>query len=387
MKKDTFRKAGHFLHLWLGLLSGLVVTIVAVTGCIYAFEPEFRSLLQSYQNVEIQHAPFLSPTALKEKAMPYVYATPADSANVIYGVTYETADKAVKLAYNDTEQGYTVMFLNPYTGAYIHQLALKSDFFRIILAGHRNLWLPYPIGHQIVGWSIFVFLLVILSGIVIWIPKKWNRKSLRNLFTFKWKGSVFKKSYDLHRVLGGYAVVFSLVFAITGLTWSFPWFGSAYYRLLSGGKALDEWAPALSDTTATATCQSPADQLWQQALADYPIGKQGSFMFDFPQQATDAYRICYNPDTKTYYKRQFRFFDRNTLKELKGGGIYGLNADEASTADTIYRMTYDLHVGTVGGPLGRRLMFCASLIIATLPATGVVMWWKKKRKTSKKSFS
>lgn len=379
MKKDTFRKVMHFIHLWLGLISGLIVTIVAITGCIYAFEPEFRSLLQSYQNVEIQHAPFLSPSALKEKAMPYVYATPSDSANVVYGVTYETADKAAKLAYNDAEAGYTIMLLNPYTGAYIHQEALKSDFFRIILAGHRSLWLPYSIGHQIVGWGIFAFLLVIVSGIVVWIPKRWSKRSLKNLFTFTWKGSVFKKSYDLHRVLGGYAILFALVFAITGLTWSFPWFGNAYYRLLSGGKALDKWAPALSDTTATATVKNPVDQLWQQALNDYPIGKQGSFMFDFPQQSTDAYRICYNPDLGTYYKRHFRFFDQNTLKELKGGGLYGINPKEASTADTIYRMTYDLHVGAVGGFLGRLLMFCFSFIIATLPITGVVMWWKRKK--------
>ena len=33
------------LHLWLGLMSGLVVCTVALTGCLYCFEEEIRNEL------------------------------------------------------------------------------------------------------------------------------------------------------------------------------------------------------------------------------------------------------------------------------------------------------------------------------------------------------
>ena len=38
MKK--LKKAAALIHLWLGLISGIIITIVAITGCIYVFEEE-----------------------------------------------------------------------------------------------------------------------------------------------------------------------------------------------------------------------------------------------------------------------------------------------------------------------------------------------------------
>ena len=48
----TFKKIIGTLHLWLGLFSGLVVFVVAVTGCIYVFQKEIQDLTQPYRFVE-----------------------------------------------------------------------------------------------------------------------------------------------------------------------------------------------------------------------------------------------------------------------------------------------------------------------------------------------
>ena len=84
MKRFSFKKIWKVAHLWLGLISGLILTIVALTGCIYAFEPEIRTITQPFRFVEIQNKPFLSPEELKIKAEPIVYQTEADSVNSIY---------------------------------------------------------------------------------------------------------------------------------------------------------------------------------------------------------------------------------------------------------------------------------------------------------------
>lgn len=386
MKKLSFKRISYLLHLWLGAISGIIVFIIAITGCIYTFQTELRVLFQPYQHVEIQNKPFLSPSELKEKAAPFVYKSVADSSNVIYGVSYGTKDKAAIIAYNHHDSGYTILLLNPYSGDYIHSQALKNDFFRFILAGHRNLWLPYNIGHQIVGWAVLVFVIVLVTGIVLWIPKRWNKKYLKNRLSIKKKYGSFRFTYDLHNVLGIYAAFIALIIALTGLTWSFEWYANAYYKVISGGDELKKWEVAQSGTTNAASPLNNADLLWDKMNKEYPIGQQGTFMFDFANTKTDVYRICFNPvNDDTYYKRYFRFFDQNTLTELKGGGLYGVKYEEASAGDKLYRMTYDIHVGAIGGLAGKILVFLTSLIIASLPVTGYIIWWKKRDSPRKHS--
>lgn len=382
MAKLSFRKISYYLHLWLGLVSGIIVFIVAVTGCIYAFQDEIRGIFQPYQQIEAQDKPFLSPDELKDKAKAYVYTAPADSANAIYGVTYGKADKAAMVAYNHYENGYTILLLNPYDGSYIAQQALNDDVFRIVLAGHRSLWLPYPIGHQIVGWGILVFVIVTITGLVLWIPKKWSKKALKPRLTIKRKSDSFRFVYDLHNVLGFYIALVALAIALTGLTWSFEWFSRSYYAVISGGGEYKEWKAAESDTTLIATDTNQSQRLWLQMVKEYPIGKEGSFMFDFPSIKSDPYRVCFNSadNNETYYKRHFRFFDQISLKELEGGGLYGIKYEDSEAGDKFYRMTYDIHVGAIAGLPGRIIVFFTSLIVASLPVTGLILWLKKRKK-------
>ncbi len=381
MKKLSFKRIVYLLHLWLGMLSGIVVFIVAITGCIYTFQTELRNIFESYQDVEVQNKPFLSPSELKDKSKQYVYVSPADSSNVIYGITYTKQNKAATVAYNHYEDGYSLLVLNPYSGDYLGKQVLKNDFFRFVLSGHRNLWLPYPIGHQIVGWAVLIFVIILITGITLWIPKKWNKKSLKPRLTIKKKAGFFRFNYDLHNVLGIYAALIALVIALTGLTWSFEWYANSYYIVISGGEEPKKWEVAQSDTTAVSSLENTADRLWEKVKVEYPIGQEGSFMFDFPNQKADAYRICFNSvNDDTYYKRHFRFFDQYTLKELEGGGMYGIKYEDSSAGDKFYRMTYDIHVGAIGGFAGKLLVFLASLITASLPITGFILWWKKRHK-------
>lgn len=62
-----FKKIVGKIHLWLGLSSGLVVFIVAVTGCIYAFQEEIQDMTQPYRFVEPENAPVLPPPPFGKK--------------------------------------------------------------------------------------------------------------------------------------------------------------------------------------------------------------------------------------------------------------------------------------------------------------------------------
>ncbi|GAL76026.1 uncharacterized iron-regulated membrane protein [Nonlabens ulvanivorans] len=48
-----------------------------------------------------------------------------------------------------------------------------------------RLWLPKDIGEQVVGVSILLFIFIIISGFILWIPKK--RKNIKQRIQFDWK--------------------------------------------------------------------------------------------------------------------------------------------------------------------------------------------------------
>jgi uncharacterized iron-regulated membrane protein len=48
------KKINAWLHLWLGLASGVVVIVLGITGCILVFEQEIKSLAYPWLHVKKQ---------------------------------------------------------------------------------------------------------------------------------------------------------------------------------------------------------------------------------------------------------------------------------------------------------------------------------------------
>lgn len=386
--KSLFRRVNDWLHLWLGLASGIVVVIVSITGCIYVFEREIRMVTEPFQFVKAENRPMLPPSVLKQKAEQYAFAGKTDTLERrITGVTYNPPGHAAMSAYNTKATGYTAIYQNPYTGEVLHEKRFEKDFFRIVLMGHYYLWLPHEVGHVVVGWAIFIFVLLLITGLVMWWPKNLKKANVDKSFKIKWGASFKRVNYDLHNVLGFYVLLVAFAIAVTGLVWSFEWWGKSYYWVLSGGKKLEtgrgkNQPPAKNDPGTTAMYAHPEDVLWQRSMAQYP-DNQGYLQIGFGAKKTDPLTVYYNPTLKTYYKREFKTYNSNTLAEIPRKGIYSTPYAKATVADKIYRANYDIHVGAIGGITGKIIAFFASLICASLPVTGFIVWWGKKKKKKK----
>ncbi|MBS1564583.1 MAG: PepSY domain-containing protein, partial [Bacteroidetes bacterium] len=328
--KSGYRKVNDWLHLWLGLAAGIVIVIVGLTGCIYAFEKEIRNVSEPYQFVQPQKTAFLLPSQIKQAAAKAVFGNAHDSSLAkIMGVSYGTADKAATAAYTDKRNGYTVLYINPYDGKLLHTKIFKKDFFRIILMGHYYLWLPPAVGQPIVASAVLIFVVLLITGMVMWWPKNLKKANLDKSFKIKWKASFKRVNYDLHNVPGFYISIFAFAIAVTGLVWGFKWFSSSYYWTISGGKSFVQLKQPLSDTTKmSAAVLSPEDKVWLQMSREYPEGK-GSIQIQSPIKKSDAIRVFYNPDEDTHYRREFRYFDRYTLAEIKGTGVYATKYADA----------------------------------------------------------
>jgi uncharacterized iron-regulated membrane protein len=372
----TFKKLIGKIHLWLGLSSGLVVLFLGITGCILAFEVEIRNLTESFRKVKVENKALLPPSALKAIAEKYLVSKKA------LGIEYPGTGKAAVAAYYD-ENHYELLFMNPYSGEVLKHKNMNRDFFRFILDGHFYLWLPDHIGQPIVASATLIFLVMMISGLILWWPK--NKAARKQRFSIKWTAKWRRKNYDLHNVFGFYMTWIAIFIAITGLVFGFQWFAKSFYWVTSGGETMVEHKHPVSDTTKTVSLANMNDYLWQEHRKD--IKEKESLGIYFANLSTDPVEVVVNHRPGTYYNSDFYHYDQYTGKELPATGSYAGKFKDAAVADKIVRMNYDIHVGAVLGLPGKILAFFASLIAASLPVTGFYIWWGRRKKSKKTLYA
>jgi uncharacterized iron-regulated membrane protein len=364
--KKTLRK----VHLWLGLASGVIVFIIAITGCLYAFQVEIQDAIEDFRFVEKQDREFQPPSVLIDAAQKKL------DGKELHAVLYNGPTRAATVIYYSFDpEYYYLVYVNPYSAEVLKVKDMEQDFFHIVLDGHFYLWLPPSIGQPVVASATLVFVAMLITGLVLWWPKK--QKEVKQRFSVKWSARWRRINYDLHNVLGFYASAIALVLALTGLVWGFQWFANGVYRISGGEKNLTYSEPT-SDTTHTYQGQEPAiDRVFALMQKQYPEAETLEVHTISNNASTIGANA--NPDIKTFWKIDYRYFDQHSLKEVSVDHIYG-RFPEAKAADKLIRMNYDIHTGAIFGLAGKFLMFFASLIIASLPVTGTCIWWGRRNK-------
>jgi uncharacterized iron-regulated membrane protein len=371
----NFKKGIGKIHLWLGLSSGIIVFILSITGCLYAFQEEIQNITEEYRFVEKQNLPFLLPSQLEEIARKEL------PNKALHAIKYNGAEKSAEAIFFHYEPTYYhIVYLNPYSGKVLETANMDEGFFRFILDGHFYLWLPHEIGQIVVASATLIFLALLLSGLYLWYPR--NKNATKQRFRFKWKkGTKWKrKNYDLHNITGFYVLLIALIFAITGLVWGFQWFAYSYYKVLGGEKSLVYEDPV--STKKTVLPIKPLDKIYHLMQKEYPQAK--SIEVHPPENDSTSIAANANPEEGTYWKTDYRYFDQYTLEEKEVKHLYG-KYKNAAISDKLMRMNYDIHTGTVFGLAGKIFAFLVSLLIASLPISGFYIWWgrnKKKKSTT-----
>lgn len=371
VKNKTLKKVASVLHLWLGLASGLVITIVALLGAIYAFQPELTEAFQPYLHVQPREQSFQPVSVLKLKAEAQL------PGKGVTRISFAGADHSVAVSFNDKKKGYYyIVYLNPYTGDVLKVKNMDRDFFRQVLNGHMHLWLPDPVGGAIVKYATLIFGLIIITGLVLWWPRKWTKAMRKQSFAIKTNASPKRLNYDLHSVLGFYASWFMLFTVLTGLVWTFDSIRDAEYWIFSGGKKFPAADKVKSVKPAQAIAGNPLDRISEQVNARYPNFARIQYLI--PAAPTGVVTVRLYPEKKRFYNGDVLTFDQYTALELKGG-LRGKYAD-ANNGEKVNKMNYDIHTGGIGGLPLRVAVFFAALIAASLPITGFYIWWGKKKK-------
>lgn len=261
------------------------------------------------------------------------------------------------------EGRWTALTQNPYTGEVITTEAWSEDFWGFVTRLHTHLLLPRNVGGPITGYATVIFIILLISGMILWYPK--SKKGLKQRFTVKWGASPKRLNYDLHNVLGFYMTWVVLFTALTGLVFSFEWFRNGVYYAATGGETLNRSAQPKSvlpknwQSFSAQRQEQLMDQVARQTLIAYPT--RNGYTVSYPLDSTSGIDVAIMTERGKTYDRHDEFtFDRYTGKLIASERWSDQNAGER-----IIHLNYAIHVGSVGGLPTKLLAFFASLIAAS----------------------
>ncbi|GAB3250964.1 PepSY-associated TM helix domain-containing protein [Larkinella harenae] len=360
------KKINAWLHLWLGLASGIVVFIVSLTGCVLVFEQELKSLTQPWLHAERPAgAAYLPPSAIHQKMKTVL------PDKQMLSIWYYGHERTAKVSLDSD----SLVYVNPYT-AEVTGIVDHEDFFHFILDGHIGLWIEGEVGHQIVAWATLIFFVLLITGLILWWPARWNKTSRDKSFKIKWKARFKRLNYDLHNVLGFYALIVALIITLTGLIMGFAWFNKGVYWLTSGGESPAPYQRGVSDTTQAPRQNSlvNVDRAFKKGMEELGVYNKDAIIVSIPQKPADAIYVCTDMDKGAW---RDIYLDQYTLQELPSSSV---QIDNLGLADWLRRTNYALHVGAIGNLPTKISYFVASLICASLPVTGFYVWWGRRKK-------
>lgn len=401
--KKIFRK----IHLWLSVPFGLIITLVCFSGAILVFENEvnewFRHDLYYVETVKESPLPM-------DKLLEKVATTLPDSVSVTGVSISSDPGRAYQVSLSKPRRAS--LYVDQYTGE-VKGKSERSGFFMFMFRMHR--WLLDSMnpgnegifwGKMIVGVSTLLLVFVLISGIVIWWPR--TRKALKNSLKITATKGWRRFWYDLHVAGGMYALIFLLAMALTGLTWSFPWYRTAFYkvfgvevqqRVAQGHEQKSDAQKRDTKLAAHREKKREGNEVRKGERSGRPENNHSDMYsvtspFVYWQEIYDKLRRQ-NPEYKQIsISSGTASVSFNRFGNQRASDRYSFNTDNGEFTETslyqhqdksgkIRGWIYSVHVGNWGGMFTRILTFIAALLGAALPLTGYYLWIKRLIKVRK----
>lgn len=401
--KKIFRK----IHLWLSVPFGLIITLVCFSGAMLVFENEanewFRRDLYYVETLKESPLPM-------DKLLEKVATTLPDSVSVTGVSISSDPGRAYQVSLSKPRRAS--LYVDQYTGE-VKGKSERSGFFMFMFRMHR--WLLDSMnpgnegifwGKMIVGVSTLLLVFVLISGIVIWWPR--TRKALKNSLKITATKGWRRFWYDLHVAGGMYALIFLLAMALTGLTWSFPWYRTAFYKVF--GVEVQQRAAQGHEQKSDAQKRDTKLAAHREKKREGNEVRKGERSGRPENNHSDMYSVTspfvywqeiydklgrQNPEYKQIsISSGTASVSFNRFGNQRASDRYSFNTDNGEFTETslyqhqdksgkIRGWIYSVHVGNWGGMFTRILTFIAALLGAALPLTGYYLWIKRLIKVRK----
>jgi uncharacterized iron-regulated membrane protein len=212
-------------HLISGLAAGGVIFIMSVTGVLLTYEKQMVAWADRNTTVlEPPGAARMTPEALIARVTEDHGAQPAAIARA--AAPGSPALVTIR---------QTVWLVDPYSGATIAPSAPRlRKFFRGVTDWHR--WLAVQgegraSARAITGWANILFLLMVLSGVFLWWPRRWTLRHVKAVTIVNTKLSGKARDFNWHNSIGFWCAIPLFFVVISATPISFSWASALVYRL------------------------------------------------------------------------------------------------------------------------------------------------------------
>lgn len=363
------------LHLWIGVGLCLLAVPVSLTGSLLVWNDEVEAMLEPQRHavtgfplgVPLATLVGTARQALGEGAVVTQIRLPTQAG--------QPASVVARLPTAATPRETVSVWMDPPTARVLDMGPTSNALMRLMHDFHANLLVPQWSGRQVVGWVGVGMLILSLSGIYLWWPR---RQSFAR--ALGWRTGM-RTSANLHHVAGFWISIPLAVLSLTGMYISFPQTARAALGSLApltaqaprapgagngggGGQRDAAYVPLLSPDAALEAAQAAAPASLIPATITLPTAGQA-------------------PGWRVVLSGADGISTTVTVDDASGAARAAPPPAQATPGDLIARWIRWLHVGNAAtGTVWQVVIFIGGLLPALFAVTGMMMWLRR-RKTEK----
>lgn len=355
----TIRKIAFYVHLYAGIVGGILLLVTGLTGSLIVFSDETDA--------------FLNETAFRvaerESGVPLQFAAdrvrktyPGETPVVFYPARQAGETHRFTLR---SPAGLRLVSVDPGNGDIVASRFRNRTFIGWTRDLHVQL-LSGKNGETVVGIGGILLFLLCVTGLVVWFPRP-GRK-LADGFKVRWSAGWKRRNYDLHRAGGLFVLVLLTVTAATGVALVFD---DATGKVISTLTRTPARPPRPVGGGTESAPPLSLDELRRKAEDALPGGELATILLPRNPGEAVGFRKRF-PGDWHHAGRSFVYLDPASGKALR--------IDDARTAPLgmrIVNVLYPLHTGEWAGTPVRLIQVFIGLAPGLLFLSGFLMWWNR----------
>ncbi len=363
------RKGLVFVHRWIGIIAGLYVALIALSGIGMVFSTTFYAWEFGAEKVSVpmQDKPYVAPDLWLKKAEAQYGKLPNVEGYFGPRATPMRISAPTIIYTPQGREAHGVVTVNPYTGEPLAHFIAEDSWSMLPLKLHMSLFLPPAVSTWVlVALAVIIFGFA-LSGLYLWWP---GRRRIKAAMVIP-KPAGVTGLRRFHAGIGFWSSPLLILAAVTGLM--LTRFDVAEFITAPLG-ASAEFDPATAPKAACApNALSSAGDALSAARAKYP-GMELSSLF-LPTPDNPVYQIWLRPAQTTVPARG----NAEVIVDAACGAIlFSRGEAEMQAGDTVLTYLVELHNGRLLGLFGEGLIILQGIVLLTLPLAGMTLFLRRR---------
>jgi uncharacterized iron-regulated membrane protein len=359
------------IHRWLGLIAGLYVALIALSGIGMVFSTTFYEweFGADQVSVPVQDKPYAAPDLWLKNAEAKYGKLPGVEGYFGPRATPMRISAPTIVYTPEGREAHGIVTVNPYTGEPLSHFIAEDSWSMLPLKLHMSLFLPPAVSSWVlVVLSVLIFSFA-LSGLYLWWP---GRKRIKAAMVIPKPASVTGLR-RFHSGIGFWSSPLLILAAVTGLMLTRYDVAEVMTSPLGASAEFDP------STARKAVCAgniaSNAGDALAKARTKYSGTEMASIVLPTPE--SPFYHIMLRPAQSTVPARG----NVEVIVDAKCGNILFARGDaEMKAGDTVLTYLVELHNGRLLGLFGEGLIILQGIALAALPLAGMTLYVRRRRR-------